>query len=103
MKVIGSDPFRNNSDLEHVRPPDGVEEIGFSAFCNCVNLKSITLPPGLKVIRGYAFSRSGPERIRVPGTVSRIGAHAFYRFRFEAIRKAAHRIDHDYLIWELKI
>lgn len=36
--------------------PDGVKEIGWSAFSKCTSLKSVTLPDSVTSIGNYAFS-----------------------------------------------
>ena len=48
--------------------PDSVTGIGQFALCNTCNLKSITLPAGLKYIYDNAFQESGIETINFKGT-----------------------------------
>lgn len=59
--------------------PNGVTHIGVSAFRNCNNLKSITLPKSLKEIEFLAFDRCHfLTNIKVPDGVTKIGHDAFF-------------------------
>eukprot|EP00588_Corethron_pennatum_P013212 CAMPEP_0194268572 /NCGR_PEP_ID=MMETSP0169-20130528/2875_1 /TAXON_ID=218684 /ORGANISM="Corethron pennatum, Strain L29A3" /LENGTH=271 /DNA_ID=CAMNT_0039009851 /DNA_START=50 /DNA_END=865 /DNA_ORIENTATION=- len=69
LKEIGKQAFYN-SGLEEVIFEEGseLEVIGFSAFYNNENLKSINIPPGIK-IGADAFAYTGcPKGIFTPGT-----------------------------------
>lgn len=58
LKFTGSDAFRKTK-ITAVIIEDGVTELGVSdsdgMFMDCPNLKSITLPSSLAVLRGYVF------------------------------------------------
>lgn len=56
-----------------------VAEIGDGAFSGCVNIKNITLPPGLHTIADNAFSGCiSLKGIEIPESVTYIGKKAFY-------------------------
>ena len=55
-----------------------VTSIGRSAFCNCTDLTSITIPESVATIGGHAFeSCSGLTSITIPKSVTSIGISAF--------------------------
>lgn len=63
---------------EHVYVPDGVTEIGRSAFCDQEGARIITIPEGVKIIGDSAFATCPKlEEIDLPSTLTRIGGTAF--------------------------
>ena len=56
--------------------PEGVTEIGSSAFLNST-VQEVTLPSTLTTIGEYAFTRSALTSITIPASVTTIEAHAF--------------------------
>ena len=76
---VGSETFRNNTDIQTVTLPDGITSIGNSAFNSCSNLTNINLPEGLTEIGNNAFSAcSKLSDIVLPDTLTTIGEMAFY-------------------------
>ena len=71
--------YRNeNTVLENVILPEGVEEIGNSAFVNCKNLKSIKIPSTVKKIDDMAFyDCTSLASVNFPDGLESIGASAF--------------------------
>jgi hypothetical protein len=58
--------------------PDGVTEIGGSAFSYCVGLKSAVIPSGVTVIGSYAFMECvGLERVDIPNGVTALSKGVF--------------------------
>ena len=58
--------------------PDGVYEIGSSAFYGCRELKSVTLPDSVMRIRGSAFQDcEGLTEITIPARVENVEDWAF--------------------------
>ena len=50
--VIPDFPYRRRADIHHLVIPEGVTEIGFSAFQYCENLETVSLPGTLRKIGG---------------------------------------------------
>ena len=67
-----------NSYINHIDIPDGVQVIGVSAFQDCGSLRSIILPNSLEVISQNGFYGCGSlEYINIPLNVIGIGQNAF--------------------------
>ncbi len=54
VKIINAYAF-SRCEIENVNFPEGLEYIGGDAFCECKQLKSITLPLSLERLSSYAF------------------------------------------------
>lgn len=68
----------NNELVTSLVIPDGVTNIGSSAFQNCSNLTSVTIPNSVTNIGASAFSGcSKLESITIPNSVTSIGSSAF--------------------------
>ena len=86
VKFIGGDAF-SESDIETVAIPEGVESLPARVFARCSNLKSVSLPKSLKVIKGgsetsicegaFAACSALTEMI-LPDNMEEIGSDAFY-------------------------
>lgn len=76
---IGSGAFDNETGIQTVNLPDGLQSIGDEAFLNCEALKSINLHEGLQSIGERAFERCGITNITFPSTLREIGDSAFHR------------------------
>ena len=75
-EICDVDYYENK--IEEIIIPDGVTEIGDSAFAACTNVKEIKLPETLETIGSYAFGRcTGLESIKIPSKVKTIGEKAF--------------------------
>ena len=57
--------------------PDGVTNIGFSAFNSCRELTSIIIPNTVVNIENYAFDNTGITSVIIPNSVTTIGDDAF--------------------------
>lgn len=70
--------FMNETDMDGVRIPDSVKEIGAYAFAGCDRLLDAELPGSVLKIGAGAFAGCGSlERITIPDSVKEIGAGAF--------------------------
>jgi len=58
--------------------PDGIKTIGGNAFCNCIDLSSITIPNSVTSIGEEAFAGTGLTFISIPNSVEKIVSEAFY-------------------------
>ena len=76
---VGSETFRNNTDIQTVVLPDTITSIGENAFESCSNLTTINLPEGVKDIGNSAFSSCTKlSDIVLPDTLTTIGNGAFW-------------------------
>lgn len=75
---IGSSAFWSCAALNSVNIPDGVSKIGESAFCGCIMIKSINFPDTLRTIGNYAlFKCNSLQSLIIPEGVIEIGLAAF--------------------------
>lgn len=66
-----------NSAFQSVVIEPGVTSIGYWAFANCTNLKTISLPDGITLIEADAFYNSGLTSIVLPNSVTEVQESAF--------------------------
>ena len=75
---IGGSAFNNCVRLTKIVLPEGLTHIGSSAFYYCKNLASITLPDSVTSIGGFAFSNcSSLTSIAIPDGVTYINQQTF--------------------------
>lgn len=75
---VGKSAFSCCNGIESVIIPDSVEIIGHNAFYGCKSLKSVQIPDSVKIIKDYAFSGcKNLKHIRIPETASHIGEAVF--------------------------
>ncbi len=74
---IGDWTFCYNDDISSIQFHDAVTNIGKRAFSCCDNLKSVRLPPNVKIIEDHVFWGCGLESIDIPYGVISIGDDAF--------------------------
>ena len=75
---IGDSAFIDCSNLKSITIPNSVTSIGESAFANCKSLINIKIPKSVTSINDYAFSGcSGLKSIKIPKGVTSIGERAF--------------------------
>ena len=78
VKSIGNSAFYDCSDLISITIPNSVTSIGMGAFSFCTGLTSITIPNSVTSIGDYAFwGCSGLTSITIPNSVTSIGYDAF--------------------------
>lgn len=74
------------TSFDELRFFTGVKELPNSAFDNCYNMKSVSLPSSLKVIGSYAFNGcSSLKFITLPNHLEKIGENAFQNCDLEEI------------------
>ena len=75
---IGSSAFYNCYDLNSVTIPNSVTSIDFNAFHGCSGLTSVTIPASVTSIGDNAFSGcSSLTSVTIPNSVTSIGSNAF--------------------------
>jgi len=78
IKTISASAFLNCANLTSITIPDVFTEIQSSTFSGCNSLSSVTLPDDLIKIGDYAFAYcSSLTSINIPSTVNNIGNNAF--------------------------
>ncbi len=76
---IEESAFRECFDLTSVTIPNSVTSIGSSAFLGCSGLTSVTIPNSVTSIGVSAFyGCSGLTSVTIPNSVTSLGDHAFY-------------------------
>lgn len=83
--VVESYAFAFHETIEEVEVPEGVEQIGDSAFRVCRKLRSVTFPSTLRAIGKEAFIDSSLTELFIPAALQSIGADAF-------VTAGAHRL-----------
>ncbi len=75
--AIGSSAFKDCKELTSLTMPSTVETIGYQAFRATTKLTSITLPSNVSSIAEFAFYGSGITSIEIPEGVERIETQTF--------------------------
>ena len=75
---IGAGSFENCVNLKSITIPDGVKTIGIQAFDACTALESVTLPDSIESIGNKAFRRcTALKTITIPSKVTSLGVCHF--------------------------
>ena len=78
VTTVGSNAFREFSQLQNITLPNSLTTIGRGAFTYCKALQNITLPNTLIMIENNTFnSCSALQSITLPNTLTTIGMDAF--------------------------
>lgn len=78
---LADNAFFDNDTIRNVIIEEGVKSIGQSAFENCDNLKSVTIPGSVEQIKDYTFRYSSIESVVIGDGVKSIGNYAFEQCR----------------------
>ena len=75
---IGNSAFRNCNEVTSISIPNSVPSIGDDAFSGCTGLTSITIPNSVTSIGSYAFSGcTGLTSITIPNSITSIKESTF--------------------------
>lgn len=74
---LKSIPELGSNAVKKVTIPEGVETIGYQAFCSCSNLTEITLPSTITSIESEAFEGTGITSFNYPQNITNIPNGAF--------------------------
>ena len=77
VKEIGESAFALNTELTSISIPESVTIIGRRAFAHCSSLNTIVIPSNVTRIENDTFAVSGLTSINIPGSVTYIGDWAF--------------------------
>ena len=77
VTTIGTEAFKNCSNLQSVTLPNSITSISTDAFYYCAKLGSINLPEGLQTIYTDAFRYCNLTSVTIPSTVTSISNNAF--------------------------
>ena len=78
ITTIGTEAFKNNTNLSSITIPEGVTSIGNYAFIGCKALTAVTIPEGVTSLGSYAFSScSAMESFELPQSLLTIGSYTF--------------------------
>ena len=79
VTAIGDNTFYNCSALTSLTLPESVASIGASAFYNCQALASVNIPSGVAAIHDNTFYNcSSMASVNIPSGVQGIGNYTFY-------------------------
>lgn len=85
LEEIGDYAFNGATGLSYVRLPNTLKHIGEWAFAQTKSLGEIILPEGLEEVGDCAFALGGLKQVRLPSTLTRIHANPFANFHLESI------------------
>lgn len=77
MTNIGNSAFNNCVNLTSVTIPDSVTNIGFRAFYKCDGLTSVTIPDSVTSIGEEAFCYCRLTSVEFEGNAPAVGSDAF--------------------------
>lgn len=77
VKSIAPEVFEGHKEITEIHLPDSLQAVGEKAFADCSALERITGGTSLKAIRDRAFYNCPVKTVRIPATVTEIGAGAF--------------------------
>lgn len=78
VKKIGYCAFEDCNKLEYVKLGNGLAEIEEKAFIYCINLRTIELPPQMRIIKEGAFIHTGLESVKLNEGLKVIEKAVFY-------------------------
>ncbi len=74
---IGSSAFASCGTLTSIVIPEGVTKIGDFAFTGCAKLSSVHLPESLQTVGKFAFNNTGLTSLTLPEGLTSVGDQAF--------------------------
>lgn len=78
VKIIGTDVFFENLNIESVKIPDSVEQISEQAFCSAENLEKVEIGKSVKKVDKRAFFHCvALKEMTIPSNIEEIGDYAF--------------------------
>lgn len=77
LTSIGQTAFSDCTNLISITIPKKVESIKQSSFKDCSNLTQIVLNNGITNISAYAFNGSGLESVFIPSSITTLGTNIF--------------------------
>ncbi len=78
LTSIGNSAFSNCTNLSTITIPEGVITIDDYAFYNCTNLATFTIPSTVEVLGSYAFAQTKLSQVSLPSNLEKIESTTFY-------------------------
>ena len=85
IREIAPRAFENSLITEIVMPADSVEDIGYLAFANTTQLKSIRFSLNLETIASWVFRGSAIENLELPPSINSLDSLAFSESSIKSI------------------
>ena len=77
LELLNPSPFYDYNSITHVYVSDGITSIGESLFDSCSNVQEVRLPDSLQQIGRWAFYGTNISKIYIPSNVNLIDEAAF--------------------------
>ena len=79
IKHIYKGAFANNANMRSITLPSGLKTLGNEVFYNCAALKSVTIPNGVSSLGNRVFQSCGElVYVTIPNSVDTVGEFLFY-------------------------
>lgn len=79
VSILSDFLFKGHTEIESVKIPDTVTQMGGFLFDGCTNLKELALPSSLQDLWQYSLTRTSIEEIEIPGSVKQIIPFTFFQ------------------------
>lgn len=85
INVVDKRLLKLGKDVTAIPADAGIESIGYAALRGRSDIKSVTVPEGIKKIEGWAFDETGLESITLSNTVEEIEKYAFVNTKIKEL------------------
>lgn len=85
INVADKKLLKLGKDVTAIPADAGIESIGYAALRGRTDIKSVTVPEGIKKIESWAFDESGLESITISNTVEELEKYAFVNTKLKEL------------------